>query len=235
MWKLRLRVRGRRLAQLVARMSPTDSPLNYLARSRAAAPLPLRLLRDHEIAAIYPNAVPIHRQWHDMSAELADLDDWDLMGSTGERWGEPTAVMRKGRLAAGTFGLECLFPYGDEDLIDYCFNLPEQHRFDRKRRKNKLLLRRMLAEQVGYDPAQVGSNPFRFDGARFFTENTDFVLDEIRGCRLWSPAAGAMAERAIARLPRRPTAYHALQVLFQVSGWFNHSRHLRSLTTEVPA
>jgi len=222
-WKLRLRARNRTVAGLLAQIIPMHSPLNYLLRSRLATTFPLRLLRDHEAAVVYRDAVPAQAAMWDRSTEREHLDDWDLMNSV--RRGSMTKV----RIAATAFGLEPLFPNSDRDLADYCFNLPEAERFDRKTGRRKVLLRRMLASRLGYDEKVAGKNPFHIDRVRFLQENRSFVLDEIASCSLWTGQALPMATAWIDDLGKRPMLSHALIPLFQISGWHNHSTYLTGI------
>nr|MDJ0499043.1 asparagine synthase-related protein [Acidimicrobiia bacterium] len=152
--KLRLRVRGRRLAELVSRLTPVDSPVNYLARSQSGALLPGRSLRHHEVRGFYADAVPIAGYWYSETAGVEDAGE--AMLTSRIRHTEGARSNLKSRLVARAFGLDPLQPFCNATIADYCFHLPLTSRYDTRRGTNKLLLRQLLREKIGYDEARVG-------------------------------------------------------------------------------
>ncbi len=221
--KLRYRIRGRHLAATVARVSRIDSPVSYVARSRAAALLPGRNFRYHELKSIYPGAIPTADFWY-KETEVPAPQVGSAMMTSRVRHTEAARNNLKGRLVAEACGLAALFPFCDTGIADYYFNLPKQARIDERRGVNKVLLRRLLMEKLGYDPADVGDGYFAFDGPAFLMDNAEFVRDEISSCKLWTADASALARKWLDLLPKRPFLWHALYSLFMVSGWHNHSR-----------
>ena len=119
------------------------------------------------------------------------------------------------------------FPYCDPEVVDYLFNLPVSERYDRKSGVTKLLLRQMLRETIDYDADAVGKHYFGFAGDQFLIKHRAFVLSEISRCSLWSPDVASIAGSWLDQLERRPLRYHSLLNLFQLSGWYNHSRYVR--------
>ena len=224
--KLRFRVRGRTLANAVRRAVPVDSPLNYLARSRAEATLPGRTLRFSDSRKLYPAAMDTSRWWYDLSRETRHLDLFDLCGEVQERHTGPGASMQKQRLAANAIGLGASLPWCDDDLADYYFNLPERDRYDRRSGRNKIVLRRMLHRYLDYDAEAIGKHYFGFDGARFIQTNMDFVRSEIDSCSLWDRGGLPVIHEWLDKIGSRPLLYHSLLTVFMVSGWHNHSRLL---------
>jgi len=224
--KHRLRVRNDLVRRLLTRFVPIDSPLNYALRSRLETLFSLRTLRYRDTSRFYPQAVDTHRYWWDRSRRLRDHDLIDLKAERARHHGAARSMLKM-RLAVDWGGAEAVMPYCDRELAQYCFGLPEGDKFDLAHGTNKVLLRRMLEEAVGYDAAAVGKHPFLFDGARFLAENRTFVHDEITGCAWWNDRAGHVAAGWLDDLERRPFLYHPLLVLFQVSAWLNHSRYVR--------
>jgi hypothetical protein len=228
-WKSRLkaslRVRPKGLSDTVRRQLPLDSGLNYFTRTRVAALLPLRMFRPHDVAAFYPDAVDTEEFWQrEGDKDTGDLVDF--LSATVVRHDDPSRISPKIHLSARVAGLEPVMPWCDDAVADYYFNLPEEDRFDRASRLNKVLLRRVLAEALDYDEKVVGSHYFAFEPARFIDANRDFVRDEILSCSLWGPSMESMLDEWLDALPRRPLHGHALHGLLMVSGWHNHSRHL---------
>ncbi len=226
--KLRYRVRSQAVANAIRRVVPVDSPLNYVARSRAEATLPGRTMRLAESRRLFPAAEDTSSWWYDESRGMNHLDDLDLFAVVNERHTGPGGSMQKQRLAANAIGLGSALPWCDDDLADYYFNLPEDQRYDRSSAKNKLLLRSMLLRYLDYDADVVGKHYFSFDGATFIKRNREFVVSEIDGCALWDDRGLLLVHGWLDRLDSRPLLYHPLLTLFMVSGWYNHSRYLRS-------
>jgi asparagine synthetase B (glutamine-hydrolysing) len=224
--KLRYRVRGRLLSNAVGRAVPVDSPLNYLARSRAAATFPGRTMRIRESRKLYPSAVDTSRWWYDVSRKTRHLDLLDLYGEVMVRHADSGQWMQKQRLAANAIGLGSSLPWCDDDIADYYFNLPEHHRYDRKSGTNKILLRRMLYRYLDYDADVIGKHYFGFDGTGFIQNNMDFVRSEIDRCALWDRGGLSNIHKWLDEVDARPFLHHSLLTLFMVSGWHNHNRFL---------
>jgi hypothetical protein len=228
-----LRIRNRSIARLVTNLVPHDSPVNYFARSKAGAALPNRMFRDRETRRFYADAQETEDYWYQLSSDGSDLSMPDFMAVSKMRHTEAARSNPKVYLAARSAGLEPLFPFCDEGIADYYFNLPEASKFDRASRTNKVLLRELLKEAVDYDPAIVGSNFFGFDGAAFLIGNEDFVREEVLSCDLWLPNIEPLVDDWLTALPSRPFLYHSLLALFMISGWHNHSAFLKSDTDSL--
>ncbi|MDJ0954054.1 MAG: asparagine synthase-related protein [Acidimicrobiia bacterium] len=221
--KTRLRIRGRKLVDLVQRHSPVDSPLNYLARTRLETAISGRMMRVHESRTFFPGAVDTRHYWQERDRETADLDLFDAYAVL-ERFITPPSSQKKHNLAARAAGHEPGVPWCGPDIADYYFNLPEEHRYDRKTGTNKLLLRSMLLRYLDYDAAEVGKHYFAFDGARFVAENEAFIRTEIDACPMWDRTGLGLVHGWIDQIEQRPKLYHPILTVFMVSGWRNHSR-----------
>lgn len=227
--KTQLRIRGRRLIDFIQRHIPVDSPLNYVARTRAETVLSGRMIRFHESQTFLPNAANARDYWEAMSRENSDLDLFDFY-TLMERYLTPQASAKKHVLSALAIGHEPQVPWCDNDIADYYFNLPEEHRYDKKNGVNKVLLRRMLLKYLDYDSDVIGKHYFTFDGARFVVENKHFVRDEINSCALWDKSGLGQVNNWLDTIEQHPYYYHALLTMLMVSGWHNHSRLLAGAT-----
>ena len=155
------------------------------------------------------------------------MDNMDVANAVVQIFEDQAGVHLKAYVAAQAFGMEASLPYCDPDLVDYAFDLPVADRFDPDTGVTKILVRRMLLESIGYDAEAVGKHYFGFAGDRFLIEHRTFVLSEIAQCSLWSPEVVSLAGSWLDQLERRPLLYHSLLILFQLSGWHNHSRYIR--------
>jgi hypothetical protein len=222
--KSSLRVRPRRLSEAVRQRLPVDSQFNYFTRSRLGATLPLRLYRTHDLRGFYADAIDTDDFWYEESR--VGGDSVDLFAVTEVRHHDPARLSTKIHFSSRAAGVDPVLPWCDLGVADYYFNLPEEDRYDRRRRETKTLIRRMLADAVGYDEKVVGAHYFAFDVSRFLVEQEDFVRDEVLACTLWDPSIEPMLAEWQSALPSRPFLGHSLHALFMVSGWHNHSRHL---------
>lgn len=225
--KQRYRIRSEFVARAIERVIPVDSSINYLTRSRVATALPGRAFRLPDTRRFYPDVVDTRPWWRSLSEDTSGLSSIDLGNAVVQLFEDQAGVHLKAYVAAQAFGIEASLPYGDPELIDYAFNLPLQDRYDPDTGVTKILVRRMLLETIGYDADAVGKHYFGFEGARFLIDHRSFVLSEISQCSLWSPNVTSLAESWLGQLERRPLLYHSLLILFQLSGWHNHSRYLR--------
>lgn len=233
--KLRYRVRGRRSGRVAQRLGSVASPLNYAARSAPESTLPGRTPRMHHVRELYPEAEDVYAWWHDVGEGLGRTDPQVLYSVVNERHTHPTQTVMKQRLAANAVGMTSALPWADRQIADYYFDLPVAYRYDTSSGENKVLLRQMLRERLAYDAAAVGKHYFEFDGARFVTENRDFVWSEIEASPLWDPAALPMVRRWIERVDAHPVTYHAVLTVFMISGWSNHSPFSSAIGASTPA
>ncbi|MDJ0954141.1 MAG: asparagine synthase-related protein [Acidimicrobiia bacterium] len=224
--KRTFRIRGRWAQEMVARATPIDSRVNYLARSRSGAAWPGRNLRHHEMRPLFADAIDPAERWRREDRKLRGWADIDRAQANMLRQIEGSRTPDKVRLVAQTREMEAVLPYCDQELADYCFNLPVDQRYNESTRTDKILLRQLLKERIDYDAESVGESFFAFAGASFFTANADLVRDEIHSCSLWEPEVRAVVDGWLEALPRRPFLFHALLNLFVVSGWHNHSPYL---------
>ncbi|MGX9460149.1 hypothetical protein ACWXWU_02755 [Shewanella sp. A14] len=81
-------------------------------------------------------------------------------------------MMGKTRAAAKELGCEVYFPWVDEDLANYVFNLPLEYKFDFKLYENKILLRRLLIKELNWSQSKRGVD-------LYFDINLDKFLSEV--------------------------------------------------------
>lgn len=68
----------------------------------------------------------------------------------------------KTRILGDIFGADVVFPWSDSELSDYCFNLPQQSRFNLKSFRNKVLLRDLLFDRLDYDLPKRGIDAYEY-------------------------------------------------------------------------
>lgn len=206
---------------------PPGARLNYLLRDPAELNWAGLRLRHCDTRALFADSVETSREWRSVRRKLGSLSPVDLRGYLRGRHFEVGSQKDKIEMAARALGMRGVYPYQDAAVIDYYFNLPEAERYDKARGVNKLLLRRLLRERLGYDERAVGKRAFQFDGAGFVSRHRAFVEDEILGCGLFDVGAHRRLRRWIDAAAGRGYAWQPVLGLFQFAGWYNHSRHLR--------
>ena len=192
-------------------------------------------LRHCDSRRFYRESVDTHSFWLKEFRAHGEIPDEEARFQARAMYVGPGAHMKKTRNAALSVGAAARFPWSDSRVADYCFHLPEQHRFDRGRNKSKLLVREMLRETVDYNDELVGKRPFLFGKRCFLQAHLQFCRDEILGCTLWS----RQIEKAFDHLAKmldlgRPTE-NALLSLLMVSLWHNHWFTDRMQTRLMPA
>jgi asparagine synthetase B (glutamine-hydrolysing) len=198
----------------------------HLRRERIlASPLELLLLngvwlRYNETRKFYPEAVNTHEYWlresHAHQFAREEFQHCLKMIYLG-----PAAFMLKTRNAAQSVGATAHFPWTDDAVADYCFSLPEDARFDRKRHKSKTIIRQLLREALSYDATVVGKHHFSFGKRNFLRHHLSFCRDEILGCTLWSRGVERTFQHLADLLDRGHQAENALLSMFIVSLWHN--------------
>jgi asparagine synthase (glutamine-hydrolysing) len=190
------------------------SMLMYPAeRSLAGSRLSPRTVTD-----LIPVATPFTGYFAEMDRKLRGLSPTDFRANVRGRIFDGCETMPKGRLAAAHHGARAVFPYCDEELIDYCFHLPRADRYDSRIRRNKLALRRLLEQEVGESHYLSHKGSFRFDVLRFVEVNQAAIRRELDAAR----PLFENSERWVESLFRRRSNYvHAymLTTWFMLSAW----------------
>ena len=80
-------------------------------------------------------------------------------------------MMGKTDTAARYLGSNCVFPYLDKDLADYCFNIPIDEKLDFENIINKIPLRKLLNEKISWNQTKRGVDLyFDLDMDKFYDE-----------------------------------------------------------------
>jgi asparagine synthase (glutamine-hydrolysing) len=204
---------------------PPGARLNYLLRDPVELNWAGLRLRYCDTRRLIGGAVNTSREWRSSRRDLGPMSPVDLRGLLRGRHFEIGSQKDKIELAARAYGMRGVYPYQDAAVIDYYFNLPEGERYDRARQVNKLLLRRLLRERLGYDERALGKRAFQFDGAGFVSRHRAFVEDEILGCALFDTRGHGRLRRWIDAASGGGHAWQPVIGLFQLAGWHNHSRY----------
>jgi asparagine synthase (glutamine-hydrolysing) len=226
----------RRLDLAKLRFGPNRLPA--LGRIRRALPMYLRYerllstplelllfagphLRHCDTRLFYSESVDTHRSWLDRFNNLT-IPVEEVRSSIRSTFMGPAAHLMKARNAAMLVGAAARFPWTDHEVADYCFNLPADQRFCRSSKKNKVIMREMLAKFVDYDEDAIGKRAFKFSKRRFVAQHLAFCREEILRCSLWEPTIGQSLNGFIRAFHRGAPTANALLTLLMVSLWHTH-------------
>jgi Asparagine synthase len=93
------------------------------------------------------------------------------------RYSGYSGAMEKTRLAAEHFGLSAAYPFCDNELIDYYFNLPNALRFDDQTFEAKIAFKRWLNQHPIKSEYFSIKGSFRYNMAAMFRENYQTIVD----------------------------------------------------------
>ncbi len=211
----------------IADRLPTGNPLQRIAVTRCEMAGPWGFTY-RDARHIFPEARPVFPYWKKGDQERKGWDYFDLKADV---WGpnlEFELVMRKARNFAEVFGCNLIFPWADEEVAAYCARLPEKYLFDRRRFRNKLLLRKILKERLGLDSDALGKYSYGFDAFTFLQKIPGRVREEILSCPYWNrQGVEEVLNTLMTRIERHPVRYRRLKNLvvrlYILSAWLNRS------------
>ncbi|RLU01157.1 asparagine synthase-related protein [Ketobacter sp.] len=139
--------------------------------------------------------------------------------------------IRKARNFADSIDANLILPFAHHQVAALFAGLPEHLLFDRNTGKNKLLIRRMLLDQLDLDSDAVGKMGYSYDFGSVIQQNRDFVYSHIRACSLWNQ------ENMLALLARFEAVSQArhkyakmcgrlIYRIFLISAWHLNCRYL---------
>lgn len=205
---------------------PHTNPATFLFKSRSENCFPGFYLSPSVVDAVLPStcAQMVRSYWRESDITHRNMDIFDFRAAVRGRHYDNNQIALKARTAAHCFGARTVLPWTDPRVADYYFHLPEDERFSRRDYVNKVLLRKMLREAVDYPDQEIGKRFFEFELEKFLFNNREFVIGEISGCKLWTRQAERYATKWMKYLPDHRRYSFALNALFMISGWCNHSQ-----------
>ena len=184
--------------------------------------------RIFETQKFYDHAMETRSFWLNIYRQLKPKNIIDNYGYVNDQFFAGCGIMPKIKTVAESLSSRAVLPWADQDVADYCFNLPPEYKYDVKTRTNKILLRQMLFDKIGYDASQYGKRIFYFNASQFIQNNIDFVKEEILECSHWNSSIEPLLNQWLDCMSFRPRFGGAILDLFMVSGWLNHAQALKS-------
>jgi asparagine synthase (glutamine-hydrolysing) len=134
--------------------------------------------------------------------------------------------LRKVREFVQAIDSQVIFPFGCESVVNYIRKFPEEYIVDRKKSRNKTMLRELLKKELNLNSDLIGKLGFTYNFEEAINLNSKFMIETINNCTLWRSETGT-------RLFNRPLksnySYKALYRnlpklllrVFVISLWFN--------------
>lgn len=104
----------------------------------------------------FPNSFNLNKYFSKIPRFYNPLKIVDFRAFSRGSMLDTQCMMGKTIVTANSFNTKAVFPWLDNNLIEYCFNLPVSHKFDFQKLKNKLLLRSLLESKIGWRQAKRG-------------------------------------------------------------------------------
>lgn len=225
------------LARGAARLAPLRERTDSLG-------VPARLLRTpaewlglggfslQDARRLLPEAVSTFPHWRDESARRSAWDPFDFKSDVVGSIVAGEVHLRKIRTFADITGSRLVLPFAAEPVARYVASLPEACVFDRRRRRNKILLRNLLGERLGLDSDAIGKMGFTYDYQAVVMENLSWIEAGIANCGYWQEPGAArlvagLRQAAGGRGRRGAVARALLYRLFLLSKWISLCRYLR--------
>jgi len=131
----------------------------------------------------FPNAIDVFPYWSskDQGGDYLDFRSLIRGGILDQE-----VFMRKVRNFSDSVRGNVVFPWADPIVAKYFSEIPESYLFDRKKLKNKLILREILKNRLDLDSDKVGKMAFSYDSNEVVLNNWLIISEEIKQCGLWS-------------------------------------------------
>lgn len=125
------------------------------------------------LAAFFPfgQSYDLNKYFSKIPKTLNDLDFVDFRAFSRGYFHDHQCMMGKTVATAKCLGSDVVFPWTDDALANYCFNLPVSAKFDFKSLKNKLLLRDLLERKIGWKQEKRGVDLYFDLDMKAFKEN----------------------------------------------------------------
>jgi len=180
---------------------------------------------------ILPNAVNVYPHWLQQTQKRKN---WDLFDYKTAQY---TAIsterfQRKARNFADSINANMVLPWANQQVAGYFAKMPEQHLFDRKALKNKLILGKILKDRIGLDSDALGKLGFSYDSRSIVLQNWDWMHQEMQQCNLWhQPGLLKVMTRMKNRMNSTGwgagAAGRLLYRMYLLSAWQRKSEYLR--------
>ncbi|QGG47199.1 hypothetical protein [Heliorestis convoluta] len=180
---------------------------------------------------LFNKSIDVNEYWCNEEKKKQDWDYLDLRADTRGCVLDQLVMMNKIRFSSMVYNFDVEFPWTNDDVAKYFYNMPETVLFDRKHLKNKIILRMLLIEKLNLNSDLIGKKGYRFDYYLLLDQMRQNVLNEIKSCKLWTMEINDFVKRInyMSQVSNREgkIAKGLLYKLFLISAWYNNCKYLR--------
>lgn len=173
----------------------------------------------------------VDEYWNNLDIDNSNLDYIDLRAKVRGGIIDQEIFMRKVRNFVDINSSNLIFPWADSNVANYFYSLNEKYLFDRKKLRNKVILREILKKRIGLDSDELGKLGFSFNYWKILDLIFDNVRSDILDCSLWNKSN---MELILNRLYNRASisnrfsnrAKALIQRLYLISMWHNNNKYI---------
>jgi asparagine synthase (glutamine-hydrolysing) len=224
-------------SRMISKNFPSGSIFHVMGKTRAEW-TGLTGLSFSDTKKILPHTFDVSDYW---LAKDTKQDYLDFRASIRGTIIDQEIYTRKARNFADSINANMVLPWANEKIAEYFSIMPEEHLFDRKTLKNKLILRKILSDRKIVDSDALGKMGFSYDWRSIVLKNWDMILKEITECRLWNQTCPFWNQTDLNKFLYRIKTlmdYNATPVgvslsarfvyrIYLLSAWINHSKYVR--------
>ena len=215
-------------SRILSKHFPSESLFHVAGRTRAEW-TGLSGLSFSDAKKILPAAFDVSDFWLEKDT---DQDYLDFRPSIRGTIIDQEIFTRKARNFADSINANMVLPWANQQVAEYFAKMPEQHLFDRKALKNKLILRKILKDRIGLDSDALGKLGFSYDSRSIILQNWESITKEIEQCSLWDQPS---LVKVVTRLKGVMQSQHKYADLsgrliyrtYLLSAWYNQNRYLQ--------
>lgn len=182
-------------------------------------------LKDSKL--LFPRTICTYSHWSHKSEITYDGDACDFKTDIIACIVASERHIRKVRNFSESVSANLVLPWANEKIASYFSKVPEESLFDRRKAKNKIVLRTILKDRLALDSDAIGKMGFSYDANSVVRRNWDWVKSEILSCNLWDKHGASTLIGRLAKEAEKPSgrasalATEALHRIFAVSLWSN--------------
>ncbi|RIA36341.1 asparagine synthase (glutamine-hydrolysing) [Ectopseudomonas oleovorans] len=180
---------------------------------------------------LFPAASSVYPYWSRESGLRKNLDLLDFKTSLLAPIVASEMHIRKARNFSDSIGANLVLPFANEAVARYFYSASECYLFDRKKLRNKVILRDLLKERLKLDSDVIGKKGWSYDSSSITLKNWNWMRQEIIRCSLWDFSS---LEKIVSRLRcnvelNRGSAGRSMRLLYRIyllSAWHNNNCYL---------
>ena len=181
---------------------------------------------------IFENAVNVFPYWKEITNSRKSWDIVDFNTSILAFNIASELHIRKVRIFADTYDSNLILPFANEKVATYFAKMPEKYLFDRKKLKNKLILRKILKNKIGLDSDALGKRGWNYQANSIIKKNSDWFMKEILSSSLWNKLEIKKLTNRFLKIILKNTKYYSnfsnrmIYRLYLLSVWKSKNKYL---------